>query len=236
MARGAEAGTVPCTPALGEAPPTAPSGARGPQEAEAGDPPRRPQQSGPRPALAYARILRLREVKKLAQGHAASKRAARAGPPHSPCEVPTAHRASRSRRRRDCGAMRGREQGRARGTQKGAPARRAPHKTPFLPTRPAFRAVPDSGRPRGGLCAVTGPAAFSAPVPGGSGQSEDKRSRTRFRGREPRTCRGEGRWGGEGATEGAVATQGGEWERRRDFPWVQGRRTDSNFVAQRMEG
>lgn len=65
----------------------------------------------------------------------------RARPQHSPCEVPSAHRASRSRSR-DCGAMRGREQGRARGTQTEAPARRAPHKTPFLPTRPAFPAVP----------------------------------------------------------------------------------------------
>lgn len=183
---------VRCAPVLGEAPPTAPSGARGPQEAAADDRPRRPLQSGPRPALAHARIPKLRDVKKLAQGHTASNRLAG---PHSPCEVPSAHRASRSRGR-DCGAMRGREQGRARGTQTGAPARRAPHKTPFLPTRPAFCAVPDSSRPRGGLCAVTGPAAFSPRVQGDSGQSQDKRSRTRFRGREPRTCCGEGRRGG----------------------------------------
>lgn len=158
----------------------------------------------------------------------------RARPPHSPCEVPSAHRASRSRSR-DCGAMRGREQGRARGTQTGAPARREPHKTPFLPTRPAFfPAVLGPCCPRGGLCAVTGPAAFSARVPGDSGQSEDKRSRTRFRGREPRTCRGEGRRGGEGAMEGAVDTQDGELEHGRDL--VTGRRTGSNLVAQRMEG
>lgn len=71
--------TVRCAPALGGAPPTAPSGARGPQEATAGDHPRRPQQPGQPRALTHARILKLREVKKLAQGHTASKRLAGPG-------------------------------------------------------------------------------------------------------------------------------------------------------------
>lgn len=234
MAQGADARTERCAPTVREAPlPTAPSSAWGPQEATVGHCLSRLQEPVSRPALAHTRILWLREVKKLTQGHTASKQATdRASPPHSPCEVPSAHRASRSRSR-DCGAMRGREQGRARGTQTGAPALREPHKTPFLPTRPAFPAVPGPCRPRGGLCAVTGPAAFSARVPGDSGQSEDKRSRTRFRGPEPRTYSGEGRRGGEGEMEGAVATQDGELEHGRDFSLVKERRAGSNLVARR---
>lgn len=36
--------------------------------------------------------------------------------------------------------------------------------------------------------------------------------------------------------EGAVATQKGELEHGNDFSLVKGRRTDSNFIAQRMKG
>lgn len=36
--------------------------------------------------------------------------------------------------------------------------------------------------------------------------------------------------------EGAVATQKGELEHGKDFSLVKGRRTDSNFRAQRMKG
>lgn len=73
--------TVRCAPALRKAPPTAPSGAQGPQEATAGDQPARhtAQQPGQLRALNHARILKLREVKKLAQGHTASKRLAGPG-------------------------------------------------------------------------------------------------------------------------------------------------------------
>ncbi|XP_036047225.1 basic proline-rich protein-like [Onychomys torridus] len=220
----------------GEAPPTAPSGARGPREAEAGDPPRRPQQSGGRPALASAGILRLREVKKLVQGHIASKRPAGPGlrthlarsPPHTARPAAAAETAAQC-----AGASRAGRAGRRRGRQ---PAGRRT-KPPFFPRAPPSAPSPTLAAPAGGSARSRDPPpSFSAPVPGGSGQSEDKRSRTRFRGREPRTCGGEGRRGGEGATEGAVATPGGEGERPRDFPLVTRRRTDSNFVAQRMEG
>nr|XP_039315936.1 translation initiation factor IF-2-like [Saimiri boliviensis boliviensis] len=63
--------------------------------------------------------------------------------------------------------------------------RKAPHKTPFLPPAPAPPSPgppPPPGLERGGLGMVTGPAAFSASVPGGSGESKDERSRTSFRG------------------------------------------------------
>lgn len=74
------------------------------------------------------------------------------------------------------------------GTQdirKRAPALPAPHKTPFLPPAPAPPSPgppPPPGRERGGLGTVTGPAAFFALAPSGSGESKDERSRTSFSG------------------------------------------------------
>lgn len=157
MAQGADARTVRCAPTLGEALLlTAPQSAWGTTGSYS-------RRLFPSPTAArLSACPRPRRDPQAQRGQETyprshSKQATdRARPPHSPCEVPSAHRASRSRSR-DCGAMRGREQGRARGTQTGAPARRAPHKTPFLPTRPAFAAVPGPCHPRGGLCAVTGP-------------------------------------------------------------------------------
>lgn len=80
--------------------------------------------------------------------------------------------------------LRGREQRLGpQDARKRAPGGRAPHKTPFLspppPPRPSSSLPPPSGWERGGLGKITGPAAFSASVPGGgSRESKDERSRT----------------------------------------------------------
>ena len=78
--------------------------------------------------------------------------------------------------------LRGREQRLGpQDARKRAPGGRAPHKTPFLspPPRPSSRLPPPSDWERGGLGKITGPAAFSASVPGGgSRKSKDERSRT----------------------------------------------------------
>lgn len=206
----------------------------GPQKSTVGDCPRRPQHPGLRSALAHARILRLREVKKLTQGHTASKRQTGPGlrthlvrsPPHTARPAAAAETAAQC-----AGASRAGRAGRRRGRQL-AGSRTKP---PFFP-----RAPPSPPSP-----------AFAAPV-GGSARSRDPlpslrgfratvaRPRTSEVGQgcgwEPRTCRGEGRMGGEGAMEGAVATQDGELEHGRDFSLVKGRRAGSNLDAQRMEG
>lgn len=157
MAQGADARTVRCAPTLGEAPLlAAPPNAWGkPQEPTVGD-------CSPSPTaarLAHARILRLREVKKLTQGHTASKRPTGPGlrthlarsPPHTARPAAAAETAAQC-----AGASRAGRAGRRRGRQLAGSLT----KPPFFPR------APPSSPPSSALAALVGGSARSRdPLP-----------------------------------------------------------------------
>lgn len=152
MAQGAEAGTERCAPTFREAPlPTAPPSAWGPQEATVGHCLGRPQQPVSRPALALARILWLREVKKLTQGHTASKQATdRARPPHSPCEVPSAHTARPAAAAETAAQCAGASRAGRAGPRQGRQLAGSLTKPPFFPRAPPSPPSPALAAPVGG--------------------------------------------------------------------------------------
>lgn len=116
----------------------------------------------------------------------------RARPPHSPCEVPSAHCASRSRNR-DCGAMRGREQAGRAGRRRGRQLAGRLTKPPFFP-----RAPPSPPSP-----------ALAAPV-GGSARSRDPLpSLNRFRATAARARTSEV---GQGSADGSPGLAAGRAE------------------------
>lgn len=123
----------------------------GPQEAVVSNCLRRPQQPDSRPVLApaHARILRLRELKKLAQGHTASKRLTRPGlrthlarsPPHTARPAAAAETAAQCAGASSAGCA-----GRRRGRQ---PAGRRT-KPPFFPRAPPSASSSALAAPAGG--------------------------------------------------------------------------------------
>lgn len=113
------------------------------------DCPCRPQQPGSRLALTHAGILRLREVKKLTQGHTASKRPTGPGlrthlarsPPHTARPAAAAETAAQC-----AGASRAGRAGRRRGRQLAGRLT----KPPFFPRAPPSPPSPALAAPVGG--------------------------------------------------------------------------------------